>query len=224
MRITEDGKVHFCASPCSELDLLPTFRKSPPGNALRKLSDAAEAAAKAGDFAAAESTAAELVGILRRIEQTERSVTEGKLSGTTNDLIKRLVAGSRSTRLGAEAELRDIARAIDRGEKVELVGRGPDLPTGETKARTIPFDSLKNAQNFFNDRIKTANAQWAKVGQKGPVSIDLGEHVDIAGSPITRAVARDLVRNALSKGGRGTNVTKVTVRGRDGVIYEGLGE
>jgi hypothetical protein len=224
VRITEDGKIRLCASPCSEIELAPTFQRwQRPGNALRTLSDDAQAAASKGDFAAAESNAAELVGILRRIEQTEQWIVGGKLRGLVNDFLKRLTSGDRATRLGAEGEFRAFAREIESGKTVEITGKGPDLPTGEVKTRTKSFASLDNAQNFFNARIKRGNAQWVKAKKKGPVVVDLGEHVDIAGAPITREVARDLVKSALSKGGRGTNVTNVTVRGPQGVVYEGLG-
>jgi len=52
----------------------------------------------------------------------------------------------------------------------------------------------------------------------------LGEHTTIKGKPITAEVAKQLVKKALSKGARGTNVTNVVVKDTSGkVIYSGLG-
>jgi hypothetical protein len=44
------------------------------------------------------------------------------------------------------------------------------------------------------------------------------------GKPISPGIAGDLVGNAISKGGRGTNVTQVIVRDGNGqTIYKGRG-
>jgi hypothetical protein len=150
-----------------------------------------------------------------------------QITGDTGHLRERLSSTDKATRLGAEAELIELESQVASGEKPVVRGgaAGSDQPTYEVKARTEPFTSEKNAQNFFNDRIKAGNAQFFKNGVTGEVRINLGENTTINGKPITVEVAKQLVKKALSKGGRGTKVTRVIVKDAAGkVIYSGLGD
>ncbi|HEY5958109.1 MAG TPA: hypothetical protein VIV60_16210, partial [Polyangiaceae bacterium] len=140
---------------------------------------------------------------------------------------KDLASSDKATRLGAEAEVVELEDRIKAGEVPEVRGaqKGPDQPDYEVKARTEPFKSQKNAENFFADRIKAANEQFKGSDSKGRVIINLGKETAIGDRPITPDVARALVAKALSKGGRGTNITEVVVKDAGGnIIYQGTGD
>lgn len=129
--------------------------------------------------------------------------------------------------MAAEAELIELEAEVAKGGKPIIRGgeKGTDQPKYEVKARTEPFTSDKNAQNFFNDRIKAGNTQFAGGMTTGEIIINLGENTTIGGTPISSDAARLFVQNALSKGNRGTNVTKVIIKDASGnIIYSGLGE
>jgi len=166
----------------------------------------------------------------RPADQVDEWAKSGKIRGNQEDidrLKKDLNSPNEATRKGAEAEVRQLEAEIAAGRTPEVRGAqaGPDQADYEVKARTEPFTNRNNAQNFFNDRIKKANDQFKGQNGSGRVIIDLGDQTNIQGAPITREVARDLVKEALSKGGRGTNITKVVVKdGNGNIIYEGLGE
>jgi Domain of unknown function (DUF4157)/Putative RNase-like toxin, toxin_1 len=168
-----------------------------------------------------------------RVLEWEKS---GKIKGDLTRLKGDLQSSDKATRIGAEAEVTELQSEIDAGKKPEVRGarKGPDQPDYEVKARTEPFSSKKNAQNFFNDRIKTANDQFKGQDSSGRVVINIGEETKIASKstasesitqePITQELAKEMVREALSKGGRGTNLTEVVVKAKDGtIIYQGKG-
>src|SRR4030095_14354173 len=162
-----------------------------------------------------------------KVDEWEKS---GKIRGDQKDidrLKKDLNSPDPATRRGAEAEVEELEAEIAAGRTPEIRGAkpGPDQSDYEVKARTTPFTDRNNAQNWFNDRIKAANKQFKDNDGRGRVVINLGEQTKIQDSPITREVAGDLVKEALSKGARGNNITNVVVKdGAGNIIYEGLGE
>jgi hypothetical protein len=161
---------------------------------------------------------------LERVLEWERT---GQIRGDLSLLKRRLASSDDATRLAAEAEVLEYARDINKGLIPEVRGSlpGPDQPTYEVKARTEPFIDQKNAENFFASRIKDGNAQFRSQGVQGEVRINLGSFTDINGVPITQEQLRAIVKNAVSKGGRATHITKVVVRdGQGNTLYEGLGE
>ena len=152
---------------------------------------------------------------------------EGRVKGDLARLRKELLSPDKATRIGAEAEVQEFAAEIKAGRnpKVRGAAQGPDQPTYEVKARTEPFTSEKNAQNFFNDRIKAANDQFKGANSRGKVVINLGVETNVGMLEIDQKHARVIVKIALSKGGRGTNITEVVVKDRSGrIIYQGLGD
>ncbi|TCN32783.1 uncharacterized protein DUF4157 [Kribbella orskensis] len=161
---------------------------------------------------------------LDRLDALQHS---GRLRGDVSNLRKRLESPDKATRIGAEAELTEFERELARGKSPAVRGAEPgtDQPTFEVKARTEPFTSQKNAQNFFNDRVKAANQQFVNSATKGEVRINLGQQNSIQGKPIDQELLKRMVADTLSKGGRGSNITKVVVvRGDGSIVYEGLGE
>ena len=166
----------------------------------------------------------------RPIDKLDDWEKSGKIRGAQKDLDQlkeRLNSPDSNTRRAAEAEVEELEAEIAAGRTPEVRGarKGPDQSDYEVKARTEPFTSRKNAQNFLNDRIKVANDQFKGQNGRGRVVINLGENTKIGDSTITREMARDMVKEALSKGNRGTNITKVVVKdGKGNIIYEGLGE
>ncbi len=160
---------------------------------------------------------------LQKVEHWEKT---GKIKGDLKRLKSDLISSDNGARIGAEAEVQELERKIARGEVPEVRGTTPgtDQPEYEVKARTEPFIDLKNAQNFFNDRIKKANIQFISEKTKGQVIINLGKEIRVGDILITKEMTKDFVKNALSKGGRGTNITEVVVKSSDGtIIYKGLG-
>ncbi len=167
---------------------------------------------------------------LTPVERFDQLVAEGKVTGSPENIEhvrKRLASMTNNAdRIGAEAELQEMERQIAKGAKPEVQGgqRGTDSPTSEVKARTEPFLSEKNAQNHFNTTIKKASEQFGGQGSTGEAVINLGKETSILGKPITEETARQMVAEALSKGGRGKNITNVlVVDGNGKVIYSGLG-
>lgn len=161
------------------------------------------------------------------LEKVEKWEKEGKITGELERLKKDLASPNINIRRAAEGEVVELERKIGKNEIPEVRGsrKGTDQPEYEVKTRTEPFIDLNNAQNWFNNRIKEANKQF--IGQKatGRVIINLGKEKNIGQIPLTETVVRDFVRNALAKGGRGTNITEVIVKMLDGrVIYKGLGD
>ena len=157
----------------------------------------------------------------------------GKIKGDLRRLKNDLTSADKGTRLGAEAEVVELESQIKSGKIPEVRGasKGPDQPDYEVKARTEPFSSQKNAENFFADRIKGANEQFKGANSSGRIVINLGKETTIPGpagkpsQPINAEAAKNLVAKALSKGGRGTNITEVVVKDANGeIIYQGLGE
>jgi Domain of unknown function (DUF4157) len=150
-----------------------------------------------------------------------------QITGDLKDLQKRLNSPDRGNRLGAEAEVRAYEQRIKNGEVPEVQGNkaGTDFAGNEIKARTEPFTNEKQANNFFADRIKKANSQYAKQGSTGAVTIDLGTQGTIDGKVMTKDVVQRLVQQALSKGNRGSEITEVVViDGSGNVIYTGKGD
>ena len=161
---------------------------------------------------------------LLKVEEWEKS---GKIKGELERLKKDLSAERNGTRIGAEAEVEELENTIARGEVPEVRGAKPgtDQPGYEVKARTEPFSSVNNAQNWFNDRIKKANTQFVKQKSKGQAIINLGKELKIGDSLLTKEMMRDFVKNALAKGNRGTNITEVVIKSSEGnIIYQGLGK
>lgn len=161
---------------------------------------------------------------IEKVLEWEKS---GKIKGDLSRLKKDLLSTDKATRLGAEAEVTELQQEIMAGRTPTVRGAtpGPDQPTYEVKARTEPFSSQKNAENFFADRIKAANSQFRGDNATGRVVINLGEEKTIQGKPITAETARSMVAKALSKGGRGTNITEVVVKKGNGeIIYKGKGD
>jgi hypothetical protein len=161
-------------------------------------------------------------------DKLEGLVRDGKVTGNLESFKKRLESSDNSTRIGAEAELRAIKQRLkdNPNQPVEIRGaiKGPDFSDNEVKARTEEFGTPKNAQNFFNGRLKKANEQYQGAKTRGKVTIDLGNATKIEGKEITQEQARAFVKTSLSKGNRGDNIDEVVVVGGDGrIIYKGLG-
>jgi hypothetical protein len=227
VEITKDGECLVCSSPCAELRVKYKDLLADPDPALSNVKAKLEAADKIADPAAKARAEAEVTADLANIQKLIDWEKSGKIKGDVADLKQRLGSSDAGTRGGARAELTELEGAIARGEIPDVRGgkKGPDQPDYEVKARTEPFGGEKNAQNWFNDRIKAANDQFKGQASQGRVVINLGDNATIGGKPIDTNVARGLVENALSKGGRGTNVTEVVVKDGSGrIIYQGLGK
>ena len=229
VEITEDGECRVCSDNCKLIrDRFKDVLSNPDpalDNARAKL-DAAEKMSGVPPEAKAKAEAEAAVDLtnLEKVLDWEKS---GKIRGDLTRLKEDLASANQSTRQATQAELIEFEESIKAGKIVDYRGatKGPDLPDREIKARTEPFTDQKNAQNFFNDRIKAANDQFKGAGGQGKVIINLGEHATISSKPIDANVARDLVGDALSKGARGTNITEVVVKdGKGNIIYHGLGD
>ena len=227
VEVDEEGEIRVCSDQCDLIrvrfrDLLSDT--DPAYDNIRSKLNAAENLADPAAKAKAAVEVEEDLGNLRKLRDWE---TSGKITGDLARLKSDLASPNSGTRLGAQAELTELEGEIGQGRTPEVRGArpGPDQPTFEVKARTEPFTSEKNAQNFFNDRIKTANGQFRGVNSQGRVVINLGDNATILGTDIDANVARDLVSEALSKGDRSSNVISVVVKDKTGrVIYEGLGD
>jgi len=229
VEVTKDGDVLVC-SDCDILrhrfqDVLNDT--DPALDKVKAKLDAADKIDAKTDPVAKAKAEAEVAADLANLQKLAAWEKSGKITGDVSDLKARLGSSDPGTRLGAQAELSELEGQIAKGETPEVRGgkRGPDQPEYEVKARTEPFTGEKNAQNWFNDRTKAANDQFKGAGSQGRVVINLGDNATIGGKPIDVDVARALVKQALSKGGRGTNVTAVVVKDGSGrIIYQGLGE
>jgi hypothetical protein len=226
--VTKDGRCLICTSPCELLDQLKTdfadvLRDPDCETAKSKL----DSATKETDPTAQATRAAELKADLESLRKVLEWEKDGKLKGDLSRLKSDLGSSNPGTRAGARAELMELESEIKAGKIPEVRGAqaGPDQPDYEVKARSEPFTSEKNAQNWFNDRIKAANDQLGKAGGKGRVVINLGDNTAIGSETIGKDMARGLIKSALSKGARGTAITEVVVKDGNGiVIYQGLGE
>jgi hypothetical protein len=163
---------------------------------------------------------------LERVKEWEQS---GSINGGGVERLKKmLVSSDLGHRAGAEAEVRAFARIIAEGGQIDVSGEGiagADIPGEEVKAKYGAFSSDKNAENWFKDRVGAANEQLKSDQESGRVTLDLGRENHILGKLITRDMARAMVREALKKSSRGTNVTEVVVvDANNKIIYRGLGK
>jgi hypothetical protein len=87
---------------------------------------------------------------------------------------------------------------IRNGEIPEIQGNaeGPDFARNEVKARTEPFKNEKNAQNFFNDRIGSANKQFRGKNTEGSVTIDLADQATLNGNKLSTQKIKAFVDKA----------------------------
>jgi hypothetical protein len=202
----------------------PSPGSSPPPGA--KPSGAGSGSSVSGTSSAGSSSVL-LPGGKSHIDQVLEWEKHGKLRGDLARLKADLASADKPTRMAAEAEVLELKGEIDAGKVPTYRGNlpGPDQPHYEVKARTEPFTDRKNAQNHFNSKLKEASDQFLREGTRGEVRINLGSSLTIDGQPITKSMVQELVRDALSKGGRGKNITSVIVKdGFGDVIYQGLGE